>query len=99
MGVGRENILELIFAAGDDKQQSTGNGPDRYKQALQNNAPWLLRYVTAQVILHKVRRPLVRLLPILALTHISHTHNRALGSGPSHSASLDSVRRPAPCIL
>jgi len=47
-----ENILELIFPANDDKQ-GPGNGPDRYRQALQNNAPWLLRYMTTMVILHK----------------------------------------------
>lgn len=44
-----ENVLELIFPAHDDKQQGPGNGPDRYRQALQNNAPWLLRYVTTMV--------------------------------------------------
>lgn len=47
-----ENVLELIFPANDDKQ-GPGNGPDRYRQALQNNAPWLLRYMTTMVILHK----------------------------------------------
>jgi len=44
-----ENILELVFPPHDDKQQGPGNGPDRYRQALQNNAPWLLRYVTTMV--------------------------------------------------
>ena len=44
-----ENVLELIFPSHDDKQQGPGNGPDRYRQALQNNAPWLLRYVTTMV--------------------------------------------------
>ncbi|EWM27525.1 eukaryotic translation initiation factor 3 subunit e [Nannochloropsis gaditana] len=47
-----ENILELIFPVNDEKQ-GPGNGPDRYRQAVQNNAPWLLRYVTTMVILHK----------------------------------------------
>ena len=47
-----ENVLELIFPPHDDKQ-GPGNGHDRYRQALQNNAPWLLRYVTTMVILHK----------------------------------------------
>lgn len=51
----RENILELVFLPNDDKQQGPGNGSDRYKQALQNNAPWLLRYVTTMVILAPVR--------------------------------------------
>lgn len=54
MGRYRENILELVFLPNDDKQQGPGNGSDRYKQALQNNAPWLLRYVTSMVILQKV---------------------------------------------
>lgn len=44
-----ENVLELIFPSHDEKQQGPGNGPDRYRQALQNNAPWLLRYVTTMV--------------------------------------------------
>lgn len=58
MGRYRENILELVFLPNDDKQQGPGNGSDRYKQALQNNAPWLLRYVTSMVILQKVRSQL-----------------------------------------
>ena len=81
----RENILELIFVQGDDKQ-GPGNGGDRYRQALQNNAPWLLRYVTTMVILHKVSESVSHMNP-RTLLPMRFTHSL-------FSFYLTSIQRP-----
>jgi hypothetical protein len=45
----RDDILYLVFGL------TEGSNTDRYLQAVQTNCPWMLRYLAAMVILHKVR--------------------------------------------